>query len=66
MRGGKSMKYTYDHIIKPLKLKLPEVPIPMYSSSKEEKLSKALQAMDNKNAYFNKATSVSEEELRDV
>jgi len=60
------MKYTYDHIIKSLKLKLPGVPIPMYTSLKEKKLSKALQAMDNKNAYFYKATSVAEEELQNV
>jgi hypothetical protein len=36
MRGGKSMKYTYDHIIKFLKLKLPGVPIPMYTPIKKE------------------------------
>tara|TARA_R100001509_G_scaffold151198_1_gene110492 strand:- start:807 stop:908 length:102 start_codon:yes stop_codon:yes gene_type:complete len=31
------MKYTYDHIIEFLKLKLPGVPIPMYTPSKEKK-----------------------------
>lgn len=31
------MKYTYDHIIKLLKLKLPEIPIPMYIPLKEKK-----------------------------
>lgn len=58
------MKYVYDHIIKYLVERDKWNKIPLYTPLKEQKLSEALKAMDNKNAYFYKATSVAEEELK--